>query len=40
MVVPYRESWYFDAGLRFLSIGGDDQRTNVTRLVIGGGYRF
>ena len=40
LVVPYRESWYFDAGLRFLSISGDDQRTNVTRLVIGGGYRF
>jgi hypothetical protein len=39
MVVPFRESWYFDAGLRFLSIGGDD-RTNVTRLVLGGGYRF
>ena len=39
MVVPFRETWYFDAGLRFLSIGGDD-RTNVTRLVLGGGYRF
>lgn len=33
-------TWYFDAGARLLSISGDDQRTNVARLVFGGGYRF
>jgi hypothetical protein len=32
--------WYVDAGARLLSISGNDQRTNVARLLVGGGYRF
>lgn len=32
-------TWYVDLGARLLSISAD-QRTNVARLVIGGGYRF
>ncbi|HKW03145.1 MAG TPA: hypothetical protein VJN96_25190 [Vicinamibacterales bacterium] len=33
-------AWYTDFGVRLVSIGGQDQRTNVFRLVVGGGYRF
>jgi hypothetical protein len=33
-------AWYTDFGVRLVSIGGQDQRTNVIRLVVGGGYRF
>ncbi len=33
-------SWYTDFGVRLVSIGGQDQKTNVFRLVVGGGYRF
>lgn len=33
-------SWYTDVGVRLVSIGGQDQRINVVRLVVGGGYRF
>ena len=33
-------SWYTDFGVRLVSIGGQDQQTNVIRLVVGGGYRF
>ncbi|MEO8482599.1 MAG: hypothetical protein ABI634_10345 [Acidobacteriota bacterium] len=32
-------SWYVDLGARLLSINAD-QRVNVARIVIGGGYRF
>ncbi len=33
-------TWYFDAGARLLSVDALDQRTNVARVVLGGGYRF
>lgn len=33
-------SWYTDFGVRLVSLGGQDQRTNVARVVVGGGYRF
>ncbi|HUL74650.1 MAG TPA: outer membrane beta-barrel protein [Vicinamibacterales bacterium] len=33
-------SWYTDFGYRLTSIGTADQRTNVQRLLVGGGYRF
>lgn len=32
--------WYVDVGARLLSIGAPDERINVARVVIGGGYRF
>jgi hypothetical protein len=35
-----RDAWYADAGARLLSIATEGQRTNVARLVLGGGYRF
>jgi hypothetical protein len=33
-------SWYADVGYRLTSIGTTDQRTNASRLVVGGGFRF
>ncbi len=33
-------TWYVDGGARLLSIAAPDQRINVARLVVGGGYRF
>jgi hypothetical protein len=35
----FGQSWYVDLGARLLSINAD-QRVNVARLVLGGGYRF
>jgi len=32
-------AWYIDGGARLISISGD-QRINIARIVIGGGYRF
>jgi hypothetical protein len=40
VVATWGASWYSDVGFRVVSIGGEDQRTNVMRLVVGGGYRF
>lgn len=40
IVMAYRSSWYLDAGARLISISGSDERINIARLVIGGGYRF
>lgn len=40
IVMAYGDTWYFDAGARLMSISGNEERTNVARLVIGGGYRF
>jgi opacity protein-like surface antigen len=40
VVARVRDVWYVDAGIRFLSISGPTQRTNVGRFVIGAGYRF
>ena len=31
--------WYIDGGARLISISGDE-RVNIARIVIGGGYRF
>lgn len=31
---------YIDAGIRIISLSQDGTRTNVSRLVLGGGYRF
>ncbi len=33
-------AWYVDAGVRLLSIAAPDQQINITRVVIGGGFRF
>jgi hypothetical protein len=33
-------TFYVDVGVRMLSTSGAGQRTNVARLVLGGGYRF
>jgi hypothetical protein len=33
-------SFYVDVGARLMSISETDQRVNVARLVVGGGYRF
>lgn len=33
-------TWYLDGGARLLSINAPDQRINIARLVLGGGYRF
>jgi hypothetical protein len=40
VVRAFSGSWYADAGVRLVSIGTQDQWTNVTRLVVGGGYKF
>jgi len=40
ILVKVRDSWYVDGGLRFTSVDEKDQRANVIRLLIGGGYRF
>jgi hypothetical protein len=40
IVMAYRDTWYLDAGARLISINGNDERINVARLVLGGGYRF
>jgi hypothetical protein len=39
VVSGFGTSWYVDLGARLLSINAD-QRVNVARLVLGGGYRF
>lgn len=33
-------TFYVDLGVRMLTTSGEGQRTNVSRLVLGGGYRF
>lgn len=33
-------TFYFDGGVRVVSVEGQGQRTNAARLVLGGGYRF
>jgi hypothetical protein len=38
MLMAYHR-WYFDVGARLIHIGGDN-RSNASRLVLGGGYRF
>ncbi|MEO7191077.1 MAG: hypothetical protein ABI051_08470 [Vicinamibacterales bacterium] len=39
-VILRRGTWFGDASARLLSSRGGDQRTNIARLVIGGGYQF
>ena len=33
-------TWYLDAGARLVSVDAKEQRVNVARVVLGGGYRF
>jgi hypothetical protein len=33
-------TWYLDAGARLVSVDSKEQRVNVARVVLGGGYRF
>ncbi len=40
VVRALNSSWYTDIGVRLVSIGTQSQQTNVTRLVLGGGYKF
>jgi hypothetical protein len=39
-VVTGIDTWYFDVGARLLTVNSQNQRTNIARLVLGGGYRF
>jgi len=40
VLVKYRDNWYIDGGVRITSLDEKDQRANVVRVLIGGGYRF
>jgi hypothetical protein len=33
-------SWYLDGGVRLTSFSDSDGRVNVTRVLVGGGFRF
>ena len=39
IVIPYG-SWYLDFGVRFLTFTDNGERTNASRFVVGGGFRF
>jgi opacity protein-like surface antigen len=39
-VMVLQGRWYADAGYRVISIGTESQRTNISRLHVGLGYRF
>jgi len=40
ILVKLGTSWYLDGGVRLTSFSDDDGRVNVTRVLVGGGFRF